>query len=138
MEISHNNVGVPGNAAQAHFAAALSDLPAQFSQAMDETNEQLIASNDRSSDAASADIKASRETYLEIILDPNSPEDLKKTAMENLAKLDDNTMELDRRNKKWSDKLADKKAQVLLGVVSSVTVVAVAVVTGGKIPLPRR
>lgn len=138
MEISHNSADVPDHAAQAQFVAAMSDLPRQASQAMDETNEQLIASNDRSSDAAFADIKDSRETWLKIVSDPNSSEEEKKFAMEKMAKLDDNAMEIDRGNKKWSDKLGDRKAQLLMGVATGLTAVAVAVATNGKIQLPRR
>lgn len=136
MSISPKNSGTPNeNTAAAQVAANLAELSSQATASMDETNEQVIKSNEHISDAYLADVKDSREIWAKIALDPNQPEEAKKEAREHLAGLDENAREHDKDNKNLLEKLAKNKAE-LIGTVAVATLGVVAVIaTNGKIPM---
>ncbi|ARV64181.1 hypothetical protein H2C43_04800 [Corynebacterium glutamicum] len=136
MSISPKNSGTPNeNAAAAQVAANLANLTSQATGSMDETNEQVIKSNEHGSDAYLADIKASREMWAKIALDPNQSEETRKEARENMARIDEYAREHDKDNKGLLQKLAKNKAE-LIGTVAVATLgVVAAIANNGKIPM---
>lgn len=137
MSISPKNFSTPDeNIAAAHVAANLADLSAQATASMDETNEQVIKSNEYSTDAHYADIRHSREGYLSIINDPNAPDDLKKMAFDQLPKLDERSSEANKDHKSELNKVLDNKTTLLLGLASVGATAVVYLASNGKVKLP--
>ncbi|GFK17722.1 hypothetical protein [Corynebacterium glutamicum] len=137
MELSRKDAITPDTGTTtAHVAGDLADVAAHATASLDETNEQVIKGNEHSSDAYFADVKDSREVWSKIALDPNQPEEARKEARDNLAKLDENTREHDKDNKGLLGELAKNKAGLISTVAVATLSCAVVIATNGKVKIP--
>ena len=92
------------------------DTMFQFAQAMDDSVQKAVASNDRSSDNLYAQIDTSKEILRQIIHNPNSSEQERQDALNRLERYDDKLFEHELNNKRFNLEVLKVNKEVVLGI----------------------
>ncbi len=94
-----------GEVSDAVLATLLSVAPdtmAKVAQAMDDSVQKAVASNDQSSDNLFAQITTSKRTLSQIIENPNSSDEARQDALDRLERYDEKLFQHDINNKRFN------------------------------------
>lgn len=119
------------------FTAA-PELLTKVSDAMDDTNEQAVHSNDQSSANVYEHLKQSKEFWAARAVDPEATEEERRDARDRYERADERLMNHDVNNKQFNLEVIKNKKEVLLAAAGFVVVAIGGLASGGKLPLPRR
>lgn len=104
------------------------DIMVKLAQAMDESTQKAIASNDQSSGNISEQIAMSKRILIQIIEDPNSSDETRKDALDRLERYDDKLLEHDRDNKRFILEALRMNKETILTVVTTVATISLAAI----------
>lgn len=119
------------------FAAA-PELITKVSDAMDETNEQAVGSNDQSSAHFYDHMRQSKEFWASRATDPDATEEERRDARDRYERVDEKVANHDVNNKQFNLEVIKNKKEILLTAAGFVVLAIGRLASQGKIPLPRR
>ena len=99
---------------------------------MDNSVTEALGSNDKSSSGYFDSAAQSKSIYEKLILNSDTPTDVKLRAMEDLARLDEQVFEHDVNNKKFNLEALRLKKETVVKIVSGATVAALVLTPGGR------
>ena len=119
------------------FAAA-PELITRVSDAMNETNEQAVRSNDQNSANVYEQATQSKKLWEELAKDPNATEEERRDARERYERVDERLVDHDVRNKQFNLEVIENQKEVLLTVAGLALLFITGLASQGKLSLPRR
>lgn len=122
-----------GEASEAALTALASNAPdtmSQLAQAMNDSVQKAVASNDQSSGNLYAQIGTSKEILRQIIQNPNSSDKERQDALNRLERYDEKLVEHELNNKRFNLKVLEVNKDTVLGIAGGIAVGMAAVSPG--------
>lgn len=105
------------------------DTMVKLAQAMDESIQKAVASNDQSSDNIFQQVAMSKRILVQIIENPNSSDEERKDALDRLERYDDKLLEHDRDNKRFNLEALKISKEATLAVVATFVAISLAAIS---------